>query len=70
MLKSDIKVGIGVARIANMLPMINDEVIAANNYGEVHEPLSRFNLELAKMKESERNLPVAFLKTIDDLASI
>lgn len=33
MMKSDMKVGIGVARVANMLPMISDEIASASNYG-------------------------------------
>ena len=33
MMKSDMKVGIGVARVANMLPMISDETASASNYG-------------------------------------
>jgi len=33
MMKSDLKVGIGVARIANMLPMIGDEISSARTYG-------------------------------------
>jgi hypothetical protein len=32
-MKSDLKVGIGVARVANMLPMINDEISTASTYG-------------------------------------
>ena len=34
MMKSDMKVGIEVARVANMLPiMISDETAYASNYG-------------------------------------
>ena len=70
LLKSDIKVGLGVARIANMLPMIGDEVASAATYGQIHEPLSRFCIELNKMKESERNLSSHFKKTIEDLINL
>ena len=50
MIKSDIKVGIGVARVANMLPQINEDAYSAQTYADVHESLSRFCLELLKMK--------------------
>ena len=50
-----------------MLPMIGDEVASAATYGQIHEPLSRFCIELNKMKESERNISPSFKKTIDDL---
>lgn len=43
-MKSDLKVGIGVARIANMLPQINEEAYQATTYGDIHETLSRFCL--------------------------
>lgn len=52
MIKSDLRVGIGVARIANMLPQINEEAFQANTFGDIHETLSRFCLELVRLKEN------------------
>jgi|JI6StandDraft_1071083.scaffolds.fasta_scaffold46293_4 hypothetical protein len=43
-MKSEIRVSIGVARVANMLPQINEEAYSANIYGDIHESLSRFCL--------------------------
>ncbi len=52
MMKSNIKVGIGVAKVANFLPRITDDAEGASTYQDIHESLSLFCAELQKMKET------------------
>lgn len=70
LMKSDIRVGIGVARVANLLPQINEDVYSANTYGDIHESLSRFCVELIRMKESEKGMSTALKKIVDDLVNL
>ena len=39
---ANVRVGLSVARISNLLPQINDTVYPAENWGEIHEVLSTF----------------------------
>jgi len=69
-LVSSIKVPIGVAKLANLLPRLNDDVFQATKYEEIHEIFSTFCTELNKLKQSDSSITASFKKIINDLIAL
>ena len=69
-LVSSIKVPLGVAKLANLLPRVNDEVFQATKYEEIHEIFSTFCIELNKLKLSDSSISSSFKKIINDLIAL
>lgn len=69
-LKSEIRVPISVAKISNFVPQMIDAVLNGENYSDVYEVLSNFTRELAKLRDSEKNLTPLLLRTMDSIASM